>query len=281
VHPTQLSAYPNIMNYSHIISMGFERIGNAVQHQHHTHSENVISLITKGSIVMDCGEEITLAPGMVIVIPAGVPHKALQGENVEYFWLSFCSGCLELENSPTLLPIFNLVHTGAVPVWQLPPENQELYLKLLTNLQQEIEQDLELSLEVISSYLVLLMHQVSRGSALAFNNLSHSSIVTEALAYIQQHTLSNISLKDVAQQVNKSEGYLANLVKKSTGFTVGDWIRKSRLTEACKHLLHTPKSIEDIAEQTGWNDTTHFIRQFKKEFHTTPARWRKLNLSKD
>lgn len=268
------------MNYSHIVSMGFAKIGNAVQNQHHTHNENVITLLTKGSIVMDCGEEITLVPGMVIVIPAGVPHKTLKGEAVEYFWLSFCSGCLDLETSPVLLNIFNLVHTGAVPVWQLDSAGQKFYLSLIKNLQQEIAQDSNITPDIIRSYLTLLLHQVSRGSRLEFSKNIRSEIVTNALTFIQQQRLNNISLRDVAAQVNKSEGYLANLVKNATGFTVGDWIRKSRLTEACKHLLHTQKSIEEIAFQTGWNDTTHFIRQFKKEFNITPAKWRKSNLSK-
>ena len=268
------------MNYSHIVRMGFEKIGNAVQDQHHTHNENVITLLTKGNIVLDCGEEITLSPGMVIVIPAGVPHKTLVGEQVEFFWLSFCSGCLDLETSPVLLNIFNLVQTGAVPVWKLTPQGQAFYLSLLKNLQQEIEQDSTMTADIIRSYLTLLLHQIARGSRLEFSKNIRSDIVTNALAFIQQQRLNNISLRDVAHEVNKSEGYLANLVKKATGFTVGDWIRKSRLTEACKHLLHTKKSIEDIAFQTGWKDTTHFIRQFKKEFNTTPAQWRKSNLAK-
>lgn len=268
------------MNYSHIVRSGFAQVGNAVQNQHHTHNENVITLLTKGSIVMDCGEEITLVPGMVIVIPAGVPHKTLKGEAVEYFWLSFCSGCLDLETSPVLLDIFSLVQTGAVPVWKLDSEGQKFYLSLLQNLQQEIVQDSGITPDIIRSYLTLLLHQISRGSRLEFSENIRSDIVTQALAFIQQQRLNNISLRDVASEVHKSEGYLANLVKKSTGFTVGDWIRKSRLTEACKHLLHTQKSIEDIAFQTGWNDTTHFIRQFKKEFNTTPAKWRKSSFVK-
>lgn len=269
------------MNYSHIVKAGFEKIGNAVQDQHHTHNENVITLLTKGSIVLECGEEITLVPGMVIVIPAGVPHKTVVGKNVEFYWLSFCSGCLDIEDSPVLNNIFNPVQTGAVPVWKLSPQGRTFYLFLLQNLQQEINQNAIITADIIRSYLTLLLHQISQGSRLEFSENSRSEIVTHALFFIQQQRLNNISLRDVASEVNKSEGYLANLVKKSTGFTVGDWIRKSRLTEACKHLIHTQKSIEDIAFQTGWNDTTHFIRQFKKEFHTTPAKWRKSNLVYD
>ncbi len=268
------------MKDSHIVNMGFEKIDNAVQNQHHTHTENVITLLTKGSIVLDCGEEITLVPGMAIVIPAGVPHKTLQGDNVEFFWLTFCSSCLKLESSPTLLNIFNSVQTGAIPVWQLTSKKQDLYLSLFLALQQEITQNADVTADIISSYLTLLLHQISRSARLEFSNRKHSDIVTSALGFIQQQRLTNISLRDVAQEVNKSEGYLANLVKSSTGFTVGDWIRKSRLTEACKHLLHTSNSIEEIAFQTGWNDTTHFIRQFKKEFNTTPAKWRKSNHTK-
>ena len=144
------------MNYSHIVSMGFAKVGNAVQNQHHTHNENVITLLTKGSIVMDCGEEITLVPGMVIVIPAGVPHKTLKGEAVEYVWLSFCSGCLDLETSPVMLNIFNLVQTGAVPVWKLGSKGQNFYLSLIKNLQQEIAQDFNITPDIIRSYLTLL-----------------------------------------------------------------------------------------------------------------------------
>lgn len=268
------------MNYSHIIRTGFEQVDNAVQDQHHTHNENVITLLTKGHMVLECGEEITLSPGMVIVIPAGVPHKTLVGDSVEYCWITFCSGCLDLDTSPVLLDLFNLVQTGAVPVWQLSAEGKKFYLSLLHNLQQELSQESNITLDIIRCYLKLIFHHVAQGSRLEYKKNIRSEIITHALTFIQQQRLNNISLRDVASEVNKSEGYLANLVKKATGFTVGHWIRKSRLTEACKYLLHTQNSVEDIAFQTGWNDTTHFIRQFKKEFEMTPAKWRKHSLTK-
>ena len=56
---------------------------------------------------------------------------------------------------------------------------------------------------------------------------------------------------------------------------MGDWIRAHRVSEASKRLLHTDESIEEIAGRVGWQDTTHFIRQFKKAQGCTPAAWRK------
>jgi len=51
------------------------------------------------------------------------------------------------------------------------------------------------------------------------------------------------------------------------------------LSQACAQLLHTSLPVSQLAEQLGWSDTTHFIRQFKKHMGLTPAAWRKTHKS--
>ena len=65
------------------------------------------------------------------------------------------------------------------------------------------------------------------------------------------------------------------MVKKETGYSVGQWIAVGRVAEAAVRLAHGDDSIDAIAEQVGWRDKTHFIRQFKKAHGTTPAAWRR------
>ena len=94
---------------------------------------------------------------------------------------------------------------------------------------------------------------------------------------MQKNALTSISLKDVAAAVHLSPAYLATRFKQSTGFSVGVWITRLRLTEACSRLIHTDETIEQMTYQLGWNDVTHFIRVFKKMYAITPAQWRRHN----
>ncbi|TDJ63944.1 MAG: AraC family transcriptional regulator [Proteobacteria bacterium] len=40
-------------------------------------------------------------------------------------------------------------------------------------------------------------------------------------------------------------------------------------------LAHTEDSIDEITHHVGWQDQTHFVRQFRKTYGPTPAAWRR------
>jgi YesN/AraC family two-component response regulator len=70
--------------------------------------------------------------------------------------------------------------------------------------------------------------------------------------FIETHYHETISLRDVANRVGFSPGYLTELVKRQTGETVNRWIVKRRLRAACALLLETTDSIESIATTVGY-----------------------------
>ncbi|WP_404824395.1 helix-turn-helix domain-containing protein [Pseudomonas benzenivorans] len=39
--------------------------------------------------------------------------------------------------------------------------------------------------------------------------------------------------------------------------------------------MHSNASVARVAELVGWQDTTHFIRQFRKRFGMPPGAWRR------
>lgn len=93
--------------------------------------------------------------------------------------------------------------------------------------------------------------------------------------FIEANYYQAISLNDVAKAVGYSKTYLTDLVKRQTGETVQRWIIKRRMEAACSLLLNTERSVHQIAEAVGYNDTNYFFYQFRQHYAITPQMWRK------
>lgn len=86
---------------------------------------------------------------------------------------------------------------------------------------------------------------------------------------------AHMSLDDIAEHFHFSASYLRKLFKESTGQTLISALQQVRLSKARELLEKTELSVEKITNLVGYEDTTHFIRLFKKETGMTPAKYRK------
>jgi len=60
-----------------------------------------------------------------------------------------------------------------------------------------------------------------------------------------------------------------------TGVSPNEYLISIRLANACAMLLQTAGSIGEIALQSGFCDSNHFIKSFKKRYGVTPGKFRK------
>lgn len=100
------------------------------------------------------------------------------------------------------------------------------------------------------------------------------SPLSQALQFISANHTQSIALNDVAQFVGYSPSYLTNQMRKQTGQTIQQWIIQLRMATACSLLLNTNCSVAGVASQVGYHNTTHFFRQFRRLYGTTPQVWR-------
>ncbi|KZN45149.1 helix-turn-helix transcriptional regulator [Pseudoalteromonas luteoviolacea] len=256
----------------HALAVGEERFGSIEPQKHDTHAECVMTYIVAGSLTIAHRQPFDVSSGMFSVVPPGVPHALLKGHELHVLWLSFCPDCLNLGQSELMVP-FDNVKQGALPALKANPKRHEFIQSLFYELIAAKKQ--ALSLEVQRSFVVLLLNELNRACFSELQHVRYNSKVEQAMAFIQANYLQPIGLQEVSDAVHLSAPYLASLFKRETEFTVGQWITQKRLSQACSQLLHTPMPISKLAEQLGWSDTTHFIRQFKKHIGHTPASWRK------
>ena len=266
------------IHFSHDINVGYQFIKDVAANHNASHTEHVISFVDKGHMRIEQGQAINIEPGMLVLVPAGVPHSQFSGKNVGAWWVSFCTSCLNLDESHSLMAPFAQVRLGALAVFALPEARQAYLVSLMDALKKERQVNGSDSPQVMKCLLMLILNEVKQArNAVLEAPADGDTRVAKALEFIQKNSLKAISLKDVANHLHLSPAYLATTVKKNTGYAIGEWINRSRLTHACSRLLHTDEKIDVIANQVGWGDVTHFIRMFKKAYGQTPAAWRRNN----
>lgn len=100
------------------------------------------------------------------------------------------------------------------------------------------------------------------------------SPLSQALQFISDNHTQSIALSDVAQFVGYSPSYLTTQMREKTGQTIQQWIIQLRMSTACSLLSNTSCSVEEVANQVGYHNATHFFRQFRRLYGTTPRAWR-------
>ena len=92
----------------------------------------------------------------------------------------------------------------------------------------------------------------------------YSLYVKNAIAYLNKHAYQQISRWQLAEAVNISEDYLTRIFRKEMGISPWDYLNRYRIQLACKLLTQTGLSINEIAQDTGFQDQAYFCRVFKK-----------------
>ncbi len=97
----------------------------------------------------------------------------------------------------------------------------------------------------------------------------------DVLEYIKGHYHRRIELSELARLSHLSISQFERKFKRNFAMTPIKFIGRFRIHMACKHLIHTHRTITDIAHACGFCDHSHFSRQFVKIMNKTPGQYRK------
>lgn len=94
--------------------------------------------------------------------------------------------------------------------------------------------------------------------------------IQTALEYIESHLLEDLSVKEIAKQANFSVFHFQRTFNVMADTTVGDYIRRRRLTLAANELRKSDVKIIDIAHKYGYETPEAFSKAFRKQHGITP-----------
>ncbi|MBR4862231.1 MAG: helix-turn-helix domain-containing protein [Firmicutes bacterium] len=131
-----------------------------------------------------------------------------------------------------------------------------------------IRESLQVQEDMIRDYCLLVKNHSLK---------QYSYYVGKAITLIHYDVTADLSLSTIAEQINVNSSYLSKLFRKECGCTLTEYVHRKRMERSLILLRDERKRIQDIAEECGFQDTTYFIRVFKKQYGTTPSVYREEN----
>jgi AraC-like DNA-binding protein len=84
-----------------------------------------------------------------------------------------------------------------------------------------------------------------------------------------------VNLKKMAELVNMAEGSLCRFFKENMGITLFEYLNQIKTEFACKLLMDMDLSIMEVCFDSGFNNLSHFNKQFRKTTGIPPSEYRK------
>lgn len=99
-------------------------------------------------------------------------------------------------------------------------------------------------------------------------------IITKLCNYLNKNYMHDLSLKDLANDMNMNSQYISKHFKDTKGVTFSDYLTDVRMNKAKTMLTDTQNTIQEIGLSVGYKDPNYFTRAFKKHEAITPKQYR-------
>lgn len=168
---------------------------------------------------------------------------------------------------------------------EVNPKLHESIMYIFNQMIDEVERQEGYSSRGIVSLLQWLLIQLSRAYEEArgermgnrFSGIRMKTVINSLLDYINQHYCKDMNLEEVAHELNVNPSYMSREFKKSTNFTIIEFITAKRIRLARNLLRNTNYSVTRISAEVGYNNVTHFNWTFKKIMGISPLQYRKMS----
>ncbi len=108
--------------------------------------------------------------------------------------------------------------------------------------------------------------------------MKKSTHIKKTIDYIENHLDEDIKLETIAKAVGYSKYHLNRMFAESTGQTIHRYIRERRLEKAADNLVHSEKSIVEIAFEAGYESQQAFTLAFRQLYYYTPMVYRNIGI---
>ena len=110
-------------------------------------------------------------------------------------------------------------------------------------------------------------------------NSDDSDRLNRVFDYVMRNFKEDIQMEQIAKLANMSYSGFCRYFKTRTKKTFTHFVNEIRVGYACRRLVETDLSVENVCYEAGFNNKTNFMEQFRKIIKCTPYQFKKNYLS--
>lgn len=261
---------------------------------YHWHDELEFLYITKGSLTLRTeNSSYALTEGHVYFINPGIVHGIFGHSKVSHHYallfpmslLSFTQ--YDICQDELILPL--LSQKLQFPYGEtLPKECTEKLCSLIESaalLYDSPAPTTPLSIKILLLQILetLFLHNafLTVSEETLFKRTSNFDPLKEVFTYIETNYMRKIHLEELSSWAHMNKNYFCKFFKKKIGKSPFTYLNEYRINQAASLLLKSNAPITEIALNTGYENMSYFIRQFKYYKHCTPSDFRHFSKHKE
>lgn len=161
---------------------------------------------------------------------------------------------------------------------ELPPAETVAFERLIEKILKESESKRPGFETLTKTYFAELIINIARffehQSGIKMSDMEKDERIERVLALIEKRFADKVTLKELADKVNLVPSYFSAFFRKTTGYSVFEYITEFRIYKACTLLKTTNKPVLETALDCGFNSISLFNRIFKRKTGVSPRKYR-------
>jgi len=252
-----------------------------VQKSVNLHNQYSLFTIAEGCGLINIDfQDLKIKPGSVYFVSPGQTHS-FNTQSLQGYYISF-----DLEFYHSVKSIFKLYdfpffHTSLTqPYLDTEKHFSEIYAKIEDLFKEYSSPEVFGKWSILRSGLENLLIQLTRIKQKNSSDskdvlITNNQKLRKLELLIDQNYKEHKEVSFYAEMLNTSSRHLNNIISQKTGKSISLMIQERILIEAKRLLLHSEKTIKEIAYELGFNDKAYFHRFFKKYANQTPGEFKK------
>lgn len=248
----------------------------------HFHPELELIYINKGQGKTHIGNHLSyFNNSQLILIGSNLPHNGFTDRltaNGTETTIQFKSNCLgdDFLNVPEMANIVALFERAKKGIRFKVETKQKIGPKIEKMLEHQGLKRVLKFLEILDYLATTHDYNLLNADGFAFEaEAQDSSKIDIIFKYVNKNFQNHITLDEIADEVSMTVPAFCRYFKKATGKTFTQLVNEYRVVHATKLLNESQKSIADICFECGFNNFSHFNKQFNEITGKSASNYRK------